>query len=199
MALRTPISKIAPVGNSYRGAFTTGLITILNAGDPCFSLQWSSLTHRMYLQELNMTFVNTTAFTNAQDVSFGAYFARSFTVADTGGTAITLTLNNFKTDTNLETTRMGDMRIATTVALTPGTRTVDTYPLWIRTGETTGALGGTSQDTMPFVAGIDNATNPIIFRTNEGLVIAPMVTMGAVGVGHLYVQLAWLEIPNIIS
>ena len=199
MAIRTPISKIAPVGNSYRVGLMSGLITILNAADPVFSFRWSSLTHRMYLQELNVNFDLTTAFGGAQDVAWAAYFARSYTVSDSGGTATTLTGDNCKTDTSLETTRMGDMRIATTVALTSGTRTLDTQPMWIRPGMFGNAVGNGNIDTMPLVAGIDNATNPILFRTNEGMVISPMITMGAAGVGHLFVQLSWLEIPNIIS
>jgi hypothetical protein len=194
MAIRTPISKIAPAGDAYRLGLTTGLITILNAADPVFSMQWTSLTHRFILQELNMVFVVTTAFTTAQDISFGAYVARSFTGVDSGGTAITLTLNAGKQDTSFSTTRVGDMRIATTIALTAGTRTVDTYPFLIRTGVFGNAIGNSSVDTTPWLIGVDNATNPLILRTNEGFIIAPMVTMGAVGVGHLYVQLAWTEV-----
>ena len=194
MAIRTPLSKIAPAGDAYRGVFSTGLITILNAGDPVFSLQWSSTTYRMIIQDLMINFVATTAFGTAQDVSFGAYIARSFTVADTGGTAITLTGNNFKLDTNFNTTRIGDARIATTVALTAGTRTVDTYPVIARCGISGNAIGN-NQGDQKFLIGTENATNPITLRTSEGLIIAPMITMGATGVGHLYVQIAWTEVP----
>jgi len=195
MAIRTPLSKIAPQGDAYRIGLSSGLITILNAGDPAFSLQWTSTTYKMIIQEIDINFVLTTAFGAAQDISWGAYFARSYTVADTGGTAATLTGNNCKLDTNFNTTRVADMRIATTVALTAGTRTLDTQPLIMRCGMLGNALGNHMGELIRSI-GVRDAENPITIRTNEGLVIAPIVTMGATGVGHLYVRMSWVEVPN---
>ena len=194
MAIRTPLSKIAPAGDAYRVGLMSGLITILNAGDPLFSLQWTSTTYRMIIQELTMNFDLTTAFGGAQDVAWGAYIARSFTVADTGGTATTLTGNNCKLDTNFNTTRVADMRISTTIALAPGTRTLDTQPFVISSGITGNAVGN-SMANPRFMIGTENATNPVTLRQNEGIVIAPLITMGAAGVGHFFVQIGWTEVP----
>ena len=196
MAVRTPLSKIDPAGDYYRIGLSTGLETILNAGDSIFSLQWTSLTHRMVIQELNYYWTLTTAFGGPQDVAFAAYFARPYTVADTGGTASTLTGNNAKLQTSFSTTRMGDMRIGAAVALTPGTRTLDTQPLSIRSGMLGNTAGQSSVNVTPHQFGVTNSEHPIVLATNEGIVINAFVTMGAGGVIHFYVGLEWVEIPN---
>ena len=199
MAIRTPISKIDPAGDYFRISLTSGLETVLNAGDSIFSLQWTSLTHRMVIQQLNMFWTLTTAFGGAQDVAFGAYFARPYTVADTGGTASTLTGNNAKLQTSFTTTRVADMRIGAAVALTPGTRTLDTQPFMIRSGMTGNTAGLGNAQNSPLDFGVTNAEHPLVLATNEGIVINTLVTMGAAGVIHFYVGLEWVEIPNIIT
>ena len=193
MAIRTPISKIAPAGDAYRISLMSGLITVLNAADPIFSLRWTSTTHRMIIQELTMNFDLTTAFGGAQDVAWGAYFARTFTASDSGGTATTLTGDNGKLDTTFSTTRVADMRISTTLALTAGTRTLDTQPFMISSGISGNAVGN-SMPNPRFMIGTENSTNPLTIRLNEGIIIAPLITMGAAGVGHFFVQIGWTEV-----
>jgi hypothetical protein len=194
MAIRTPISKIAPAGDAYRISLMSGLITVLNAADPIFSLRWTSATHRMIIQELTMNFDLTTAFGGAQDVAWGAYVARTFTASDSGGTATTLTGDNGKLDTTFSTTRVADMRISTTLALTAGTRTLDTQPFLISCGISGNAVGNNMPNPR-FMIGVQNADNPITIRLNEGIIIAPLITMGAAGVGHFFVQIGWTEVP----
>ena len=64
--------------------------------------------------------------TAAGPVGFSIVPARSWTVAGSGGTRLTLTGNNAKLRTSFPTSQVNDAGISTTGALTVGTKTLDT-------------------------------------------------------------------------
>lgn len=170
----------------------SGALTAAAAAGAVFSLR-NSGTNLIIVRRVGVGFVCTTAFTAAQAMDFSLIVARAFTASDTGGTAITLTGNNAKHRTSLGTLTGGDLRIATTAALTAGTKALD--------GNTTGSLGffvagvGTS---LPYAPGNlfshDTGDYPIVLAANEGINIQNLTLMGAAGVGTLYVGLEFAEV-----
>ena len=185
--------KQTPEGGDYSLTLSSGAMTIVAAAGPVWALQWTSTSLICVVKRIKVALSVTTAFTNAQAVCFGLYFARAYTVAATGGTAATLTTNNGKLDTRYPVTSMTDMRIGTTDVITLGTWTLDAQPLDVACFGAT-ALGNAGDDELNF--GLTPSRQELIVRPNEGLVLANMAVMGAVGVVMLRVTVEWAEVPN---
>lgn len=129
------------------------------------------------------------------------YFARAYTVTDTGGTAITTTQT---LDQSLDSKQIpgqsllfagnGDMRIATTAALAAGTRTLDDQALytWLASSGTIGV----ASNNPDLYLGYQDATNPLTIRANEGIVITNDLLLGATGVVTWTIGLEWTEVGN---
>lgn len=129
-----------PILGKFRLAAVSGLLTGLAAGAPVFSARFapaSSVPIRALITGLRLkSQVLTPASAVPAEFTFSAFVARSFTASDSGGTAILPTgLNNMLssiTDSNLSTpSQFTDMRVATTGALTAGTRTLDANPMLV--------------------------------------------------------------------
>ena len=206
MALQVPYSKRAPAGGGYRIAMYTGSVVAgLAAAAPIFSCRWTSTAARMVVQSIMLDFYIVTAYTTAQGIGNSLWFARSFTVSDSGGTAITATQ---AADQALDTKQIGvggtaqslifagsgDMRIATTATLTAGTRTLDDQALYSWLGSAS-AIGATSNNP-DLVLGWQDATNPLTIRANEGFIITNDILLGAVGVIAWNIAIEWTEVGN---
>ena len=181
------------------------MVAGLAAAAPIFSLRWTSTASRMIIQSINLDFYTSTAFTTVQAIGNSLYFARAYTVTDTGGTAITTTQAN---DQALDTKQIGvggtaqsllfagngDMRIATTGTLTAGTRTLDDQALytWLASS---GTIGVASNNPDVYF-GYQDATNPLTIRANEGIVITNDLLLGATGVVIWTIGLEWTEVGN---
>jgi hypothetical protein len=155
---------------------------------PVFSLRNAAGNCELVLvRHVGLGFLTTTAFTTAQVVNYRLFFARSFPASDTGGTAISITGNNTKVRTSLVAPSAMDARIATTAALTAGTRTLDTNAL----AQIGAWSGGAGQGLVPVQNNLwDQYTGDqlVVLAPNEGLVIANLTAMGAAGVIRLYVN-----------
>ena len=169
----------------------TGLITGLAAAAPLFSFRNLSV-NPIIVRRAGIGFVTTTAFTTAQMVSFGMQVARSFTASDSGGTAIAFTGSNAKHRTSLGTPTSLDCRVATTTALTAGTRTIDANMLGMQAGWS-GAAGTTIAPALNNLLGHDAGDYPIVLAQNEGLLITSLTAMGAAGVGTAFIALEFAE------
>ncbi len=199
MAARTPRSKIAPEGGSYRIVLKSGALAgVVAANSPLFSLRWTSSTKRLLLWAVKWQFVTETAAGAAQTFDSAMYVARSFTASDTGGTAATLTGDNLKLDVKFPSTAVatGDIRICDTGMLTAGTRTLDTQPMvydsiWMSNALIIGAGTGNSS-----VFGYADSLNPITIRQDEGLVINNLTAIGGTTVVRFYAELEWSEVDN---
>ena len=206
MAQFPPYSKRAPAGGGDRISMYTGSVVAgLAAAAPIFSLRWTSTASRMIIQSIMLDFYVVTAYTTAQGIANSLYFARSYTVTDSGGTAITATQT---ADQALDTKQIGvggnaqslifagsgDMRIATTATLTAGTRTLDDQALYSWLGSAS-AIGAASNNP-DLVLGQQDATNPLTIRANEGIVITNDILLGAVGVIVWNIGLEWTEVGN---
>ncbi len=165
----------------------TGLV----AGAAIFSFRNMS-ANPVLVRRVGLGFVTTTAFTTAQIMSFGLVAARSFTASDSGGTAIALTGSNAKHRTMLATPTSLDCRVATTAALTAGTRTLDANNLAVMAGWSGGA-GVTIAPALNNLLSHDTGDYPLVLAQNEGLVIANLTAMGAAGVGVATVAIEFAE------
>jgi hypothetical protein len=160
----------------------------------------------MIVQSIMLDFYIVTAYGTAQAIGNSLWFARAFTLSDSGGTAITATQT---ADQALDTKQInsgaggpqsllfggnGDMRIATTATLTAGTRTLDDQALYSWIGSAS-AIGAASNNP-DLLLGWQDATNPLTIRANEGFIITNDILLGATGVIVWNIGLEWTEVPN---
>lgn len=173
----------------------TGAITGLAAAAPIFSLRYAG-TGVLLFRRIGLGFIATSVFTTAQRVEFGAFFARNFTVSDSGGTPITLfgTGNN-KHRTSQASLSSGDIRVAQTGALTLGTRTLDASPISYQAVHIA-AVGSSIQPSLNNLLQFDSGDNPLIVANNEGIVVANNLLMGAGGAGVVYLNFEFAEVAT---
>ncbi len=185
-----------PAGGHFRMGLKTGLTTILNSGDPVISLRWTDQSHQFVLHHCRAWANINTAFTTAQMVDLELFVARGFTASDTGGTAALPAGNmNQMRDVGgarMNTSGLGDLRAATTVALGVGTRTLDGNSVGVAMFNQANALASTWEAVM-YDCRV-NEDHPLILGANEGLVWTIATTQGAVGKVRYYVNLVWSEV-----
>ncbi len=189
-AARVAMRPIDVLGWNSVGV-ATGLVTGLAAGATIFSFRNLS-ANPVLVRRVGVGFVTTTAFTAAQLMSFGLTVARSFTASDSGGTAIALTGSNAKHRTTLATPTSLDCRVATTAALTAGTRTLDANSMAVAAGWS-GAAGVTIPPALNNLLSHDTGDYPLVLAQNEGLIVVNLTAMGAAGVGVATVAIEFAE------
>lgn len=168
----------------------TGALTGAAANSPIFSMRNISVP-KLLVRRVGLGFITTTAFTVAQIMDFGLYFARSFSASDSGQTAIALgnpSLNALhRSDMQKFSNNQLDMRVSNAGAITAGTRTLDANPLSFLAGYS----GGAGQGIVPAMDNMfkhDFVDNPLELNINEGIVINSITAMGAAGVVAAYVN-----------
>lgn len=200
-ALRT-VARPSQALGYYSIGTQTGIYNGLIAGSPLFSMRWTDATRLCLILKVSVSVVETTVATADGQVDRQLIIARNFTASDSGGTAIVLTGNNQKHRTSMATSLVGDMRIATTAALTAGTRTLDGVGMGIAAATTgTGPVtAGVVTTIIPktdlFSAFTGPIIYPIVLATNEGIIIR-MVTAEPAGSSLVtYVDVAWAEVNS---
>lgn len=194
MANVTPPYKHAPEGRDYSVTLTSGAMTVVAAAGPVWSCRWTVNNELCVVKRITIMVGATTAFTTAQMLAWGLFRATAWTVADSGGTAATLTTINGQHDTKYSVSVMGEMRIGTTGVITAGTRTVDAQPLVVLGSGVTAVVG--SAFMVDYTFSYDDAAQPLILRQNEGLILHNQLVMGAAGVIRLHVSLQWAEVQS---
>jgi hypothetical protein len=179
----------------YRLSTTVGLVATQAANGTLFSFRWTDATRLCALQFVRLSVLQTAAATATIMPSFEVFVARSFTVSDSAGTALTLTGNAFKKRTSMGTTLVGDIRKSAAAAgLTVGTRTLDGESVMqVPTNQTiTTPNAITYQKSLDFTDGGDHS---IVLAQNEGWIVrGPSVVFGAAGTANLVVEAAWAEV-----
>lgn len=191
MASRRPYYKQAPAGDVYSVVATSGALTGVAANGPVWSFEWTNAAKAAVIHRVIVDLAVTTAYGTAQPTSYGLYFARSFTAADTTGVAVTLTTNNGKHRTSFATMLAAAICIGDTDVITAGTRTLDAQPLRVARFAST-ALATTG--SREFIFGGSDDREPLVIKAQEGLVLNNLVLMGATGVVTLDVTLEWSEV-----
>lgn len=138
--------------------------------------------------------------TAAGPIGFSTMFARSWTVAGTGGTRLSLTGNNAKMRTSFPTSQVNDAGISTTGALTAGTKTLDTQGMGnvlahVGTAAVTAYTPGVIMPRTALIDADGEGQNPLILAGNEGFIIktthvGPAALTYAIGVTVVWAEVA---------
>lgn len=177
----------------YSVGARSGALTVAGADTAVFSFRNIS-SNLIIVRRVGIGFIATTGFTAAQQLNWGLKVARAFTASDTGGTAIALTGSNAKVRTSLATLTSVDCRIASTGALTAGTKTLDTNDLGTIGAYAGAALAGNMlAPAMNNLFQHDPGDYPLVLAQNEGFNVMNITAMGAAGVGTLYVNVELAE------
>jgi hypothetical protein len=173
----------------YAVGAESGLVTSTAANAPIWSMFWSNSLLQAVITRLEVWLVTTTAFTAAQIVDVALFFARSFTVADTGGTSMVPAATGQMKQSGMNASVVGDLRVATTGGLTAGTRTLDALPLSV-----IGALSTAGLAKINILRQLEYYGYPVVLSQDTGLVIQLPTALGAAGVVKIGVDVEWDEI-----
>jgi hypothetical protein len=173
---------IIDVVGQYRQTFTTGAVTTIAAGTATaghmLALRMATASKAIRFRKLEVEFILTTAFGAPQEVGFDAFVARSYSVAHSGETALSVGANDGKIRTQ-HADEVLTGRISNTGALTAGTHTLDGGAI-ARGSCWAGAIGA---QLGPRTYDLSVNFGGIIVQNNEGIVVRNTVLMGATGVG----------------
>jgi hypothetical protein len=195
LAIRTSEHPPEILG-AYQMTLTSGALTTVAAGATVFSFRWapSTTTQLCMIRRVEVGFSTITAFGTAQSLQYSMQIARQWTTADTVGTTALFTQTNTgKFRTTMPTSAFaggGQITIATTGAITAGTRTLDTQAIATVQGQSTAI--GTVLTATPIYQH-QPGDYPIIFANNEGFILNNVQLMGATGVINLTVNVEWFE------
>lgn len=192
--------------NAYQITLLTGDIAAgAGAASEILQFRWSATStgaaaKLCLIQEIALTGMRASTAFAVGNIDIVATAARAYTANGTGGATATMTTNNAKLQTAMQTSSVGEIRVATTAALGAGTKTFDAQDL----GRiTTHSSGGTGSAT-PIVGNIhlplltlfndDEADNegPIVLATNEGFSIR--ATVPGTGVWSAGFKIRWIEL-----
>ena len=171
------VSLYPKTGNTYRFSGFTGTIgAALAANSELFQFRFLSgtksfaIVHRVIFDGMGMLAVATAI----GPVGFALFPARAWTVAGSAGTRIAVSGDNLQTETALPNSQVNDIGIATTGALTVGTKTLDANAQ----GQALGGIGtaaitayGQTSIVAPQPLITSEANQPLVFANQEGFVI----------------------------
>lgn len=165
----------------------------LAAAAPIYAFRWTDATRLCVLRSIKFSMGSVVAFV-AGRMLFEVVIARSWSVADTGGTTATITTNNGKKRTSFGTTLLQEIRYSQTATLSAGTRTLDAQAL--------GNLAVTAPTTVgpiltnQYLWQRDTADEyPLVLAQNEGVIIR--ATVPGTGTWSYGVQTEWAEVTAI--
>lgn len=195
----------------YTIAGNTATYSGLAANTPLFSMRWGDATKLAIILKVDVAVVTTVAASTAGLTTRQLIVARSFTVSDTGGTAVTLSGNNNKRRTSQATSVVTNMQFG--APLTAGTRTLDANPVgevigWSglnTTGLVLGCMGSSASGAVrsneggmghvPLLDAITGMDYPIVLAQNEGIVVRIGGTAQPSGsTQQTYLKVAWAEV-----
>lgn len=164
----------------------------ITADSTIFSFRWTQAVNLALIKRFILSAGNGGTAFAAGLWKFDLFVARSFSVADSGGSSLLPTGNQNKLRTSgMGTTLANDIRISSTAALTVGTRTLDSQSLASVAGGVPATAG--SLLLAPF-AMFDQRPGefPLVLAQNEGLVLRCSVP--ATGVWQFGLKLDYTEI-----
>ena len=175
----------------YTIGVTSGSIAAtLAAASPLFSFRWGDTSNLCIPDFISVGVSVNSVITTSVSMPLELIAARGFTGSDSGGTAITLTGNNNKYRTSFQTSLVTDARIATTVLLTAGTRTLDSQAVATLPCVTGTAIGNPLAMTTIYAR---SSLFPIVLNQDEGFIIRNQSAGPGTGTFTLHVQMRWFE------
>jgi len=179
---------------SYRMAQLSGTMAAgLAANSEIFQFRWADATRLCIVTSVIFDGLSgsSTAFTAGLG-KVDMLVARSWTADGSGGTAATITGNNAKQRSSMGTTLLGASRIASTAALTAGTKTLDTQAIG-QYSTTFGTVANVQAIPQCDLFHIDpGGESPLILAQNEGFVVR--ATVPATGTWQFGVTVCWTEV-----
>jgi hypothetical protein len=202
-ALRVTIRPVnyASLGFYRVGPISGTMAVSLGANSEVFQWRWSDATNLGIMYKVSASIGANVAATAAALAALRLTIARSWTVAGSGGTRLTMTTNNAKLRASMGTSLVNDIGIPTTGALTAGTKTFDATDIGaVAIGIGTGAITTglqfsllSNRDGTLFDASAEGY-HPIVFAQNEGIAIRTGANAFPTGMTwNLAVQAAWAE------
>lgn len=182
----------------YRISTIVPLLVTQVANGILFSWHWGSATNIAVLEYLRLSCIQTAAATATIVPHFQAFITRTFTVADSAGTLLTLTTNQGKRRTNMSTMAADNVRISAVAAgVTAGTGTDDAKPILdLPTNQTITTPNATQYEAL-LGDDVASGAHPQVFTQNEGLrVRGPTTVFGAAGTADLVVEIGWAELAS---
>lgn len=191
----------------YSIGIGTGVYVGLAAGAALFSARWGDATRLCLILKVTVSVIQSAAVSSTGGrVDRRLIIARGFTGSDSGGTTIVLTGNNQKMRTSQGTSLFTDMRVASTAALSVGTRTLDSQGVgiaatWANLGTSPTALGTAATPTHNRI--IDkydlfnasaNFNYPIVLAQNEGIIIDVPTAQPSGSSLSSFVEVVWAEV-----
>jgi hypothetical protein len=176
---------------AYRMSVRTGVMAAgLAANAEIFQFRWTDATRLAVVERVTFDGMGSIVAFAAGVASFYTTAARGWSADGSGGTAITQTGNNMKQRTSFGTTLLGAARVASTAALTAGTKTLDSQDFGQAVGGVTATAGaGLAPQSMMDVLGLGY---PLVLVTNEGFVIR--ATVPATGTWTAGFTIHWTEL-----
>lgn len=199
------IFKVSALTNTYAG---------LAASAPLIAWRWFHASKLCAILEVEVSVYTTTAASTAGITERQLVLARSWSVSDSGGTAVTFGTNDQKTRTAMTGTLMngnGDFRVTSGGALTAGTRTLDANPFaaafgWAPLNHTgvdisggggaaTGAVWGTVGGHQGWFlhSSLRTKMPPIVFAQNEGFIVRVGQAMPGGATQRTAINITWAE------
>lgn len=184
-------------GGHYYFETATGALTGAAANSPIFTLRNPDSHLTVLLLRLSLVYYLTTAYTGAQMNDFEIIRATGWTVADSGGAAITPAKARLENMANPK----ADIRIATTAALTAGTRTIDSTGIRAvadgppNVAIPTATLAVPRQELVLYDLR-DIGSHPVSLDYQEGIILRNITAMSAAGVIKAFVMGSFVEIPT---
>jgi hypothetical protein len=179
----------------YKVAGLSGTMAAgLAANAEIFQLRWTDATRLCLINSvvLNGLSGSATAFA-AGFAKVDLLTARSWSADGSGGTTLAVTGNNQKLRTSMGTSLMGAIRVASTAALTAGTKTLDAAPMGLfgfSIGTVANVIYVPGQLTL-FDSDLGNS-HPIVLATNEGIVCR--ATVPATGTWQFGITVNYTEL-----
>jgi hypothetical protein len=191
-ALRT---TLVSRGVGFCVSTTTGTIgAALAANSPVFGMRLDpSATVRAFIERVRLQFTTIVAFTTPVTAGRRLALFRGSGAATAGGTGIATAQRKhtaFGSTSEFDTANGGDLRIATTAALTVVGITFETEPLRMMTLTHVGAAGGHYECIWEFHA---SENNPVVLEPGQLLAIRNPAAMDAAGTWTLAVNVDWHE------
>lgn len=166
-------------GGGYRASSQSGtMAAALGANSEIFQFRYVTAASRVALvYGVSIAAGCNVAASAAALVAFRLSIARAWTVIGSGGTRFTMTTNNQKMRTNHATSEVNDIGIATTAALTAGTKTFDaqdhgSVAFGILTGAITVQVPGIILPKTNLLGEFTGGLGwPLVFANQEGFAI----------------------------
>jgi hypothetical protein len=196
-------------GGAYRLSLSSGTMAAsLAAAAEIFQFRFvtaasrTCLVHRIRVSASILTLPAISITVLPGGLGLNACVARAWSAAGSGGTRGVLTGNNAKLRTSHQTSEVNDTGIATTAALTVGTKTLDTANFGGVMGNSPGVLTAVGAAGPSFIPSTDllgdmGLSFPLVLVNNEGFIIRnSILAFPATMTWSFTVDVAWSEVQS---